>query len=165
MAEHRDDVGKILTEYDANLGLYDNYRVSCEALVRQLLRMENLRVHSVSSRIKGRMNLAEKLSRFGKEYGALKDVTDVIGIRVITHFEDDVDRIAAVIQREFRIDPKKSVDKRKALDPDRFGYMSLHFICSMREDRARLAEYGQFAGIECETGSIHTPACLGRNRA
>jgi putative GTP pyrophosphokinase len=150
MPEHADEVGRILSQYDANLGLYENYRISCEALVRQLLRTENLRVHSVSSRIKERTHLAEKLSRFGKEYGTLADVTDVVGIRIITHFEDDVDRIATVVQREFKIDPQKSIDKRKALDPDRFGYMSLHFICSMREHRAKLVEYSQFSGIECE---------------
>jgi putative GTP pyrophosphokinase len=140
----------MLAEYDAKAGLHESFRGTCENLVRQLLRIEGLRVHTVTSRVKERAHLAEKLSRFGKDYSTLSDVTDIIGVRVITHFEDDVDRIAEVIQREFEVDATRSIDKRKALDPDRFGYISLHFICSIRNERVGLAEYSEFAGLSCE---------------
>ncbi len=150
MPENAGSVDKMLVEYDSKLSLHENFRVACEGLVRQLLRLERLRVHSVTSRVKERSHLAEKLSRLGKDYAALSDVSDIVGVRVITHFEDEVNRIAEVVEREFQIDPGRSVDKRKALDPDRFGYISLHFICSIRRDRAALAEYREFAGICCE---------------
>ncbi len=150
MSEQSNNADKLLNEYDATVALHESFRGTCENLIRQLIRMEELRVHSVTSRVKGRSNLAEKVSRLGKDYTALSDVTDVVGVRVITHFEDDVDRIAAVVQREFEVDGAKSIDKRKALDPDRFGYISVHFICSLRKDRAELAEYRAFAGMCCE---------------
>ncbi len=150
MPEHADRHGKMLAEYDDRLALHERFAATSEGLIRQLLKGENLRVHSVTSRVKERSHLAEKLSRLGKDYTTLSDVTDVVGVRVITHFEDEVDRIAAVVQREFLVDTEKSIDKRKALDPDRFGYISLHFICSMSRERAALAEYREFAGIFCE---------------
>lgn len=150
MSEHAGRLEKVLAEYDDRLVLHERFAATCEGLIRQLLRSEDLRVHSVTSRVKERSHLAEKLSRFGKDYATLSDVTDVVGVRVISHFEDEVDRIAEVVQREFLVDPDKSIDKRKALDPDRFGYISLHFICSMRRDRAALAEYREFAGVCCE---------------
>jgi putative GTP pyrophosphokinase len=50
----------------------------------------------------------------------------------------------------FELDSARSVDKRKALDPDRFGYISLHFICRIRKERASLTEYREFRGVCCE---------------
>jgi ppGpp synthetase/RelA/SpoT-type nucleotidyltranferase len=151
MPEHASVVEKMLAEYDDRLVLHESFARTCEGLIRQLLKSESLRVHSVTSRVKERQHLAEKISRTGKDYATLSDVTDVVGVRVITHFEDEVDRIAEVVQREFKVDPIRSIDKRRALDPDRFGYISLHFICSMRQDRAALAEYREFGGVSCET--------------
>ena len=56
----------------------------------------------------------------------MDDVTDLVGIRVITYFADDVNAIAQVIENEFEIDSQNSTDRREALEADRFGYLSLH---------------------------------------
>lgn len=143
-------VQQILKEYDAGFSLFGDFRASCERLVAELLRLEGVTVHSVHARVKERPRLQEKLGREGKNYRSLKDVTDIIGVRVITHFEDEVDKIGALIEREFVIDTDKSVDKRKLLDPDRFGYLSLHYICSLSQDRIRLAENRRFRELACE---------------
>lgn len=141
---------KILAEYDANLHSYEEFRRISETLISQLLRHEGFRVHSVTSRLKTRLSLAGKLKREGKRYGALSDLTDVVGIRVITHFEDEVDRIGSLIEREFRIDFDKSIDKRRILDPDRFGYLSLHYICGLTPARLELTENRSCHGLLCE---------------
>ncbi|HEV7673377.1 MAG TPA: RelA/SpoT domain-containing protein [Candidatus Angelobacter sp.] len=141
---------QILKEYDAGISLFGDFKASCQRLVAELLRLEGVTVHSVHARVKERPKLQEKLGREGKNYRSLKDVTDIIGVRVITHFEDEVDKIGALIEREFVIDTDKSVDKRKLLDPDRFGYLSLHYICSLSQDRIRLAENRRFRELACE---------------
>ena len=35
--------------------------------------------------------------------------------RIITYFEDEVDRIASLIEDEFEVDPDNSIDKRQTL--------------------------------------------------
>jgi putative GTP pyrophosphokinase len=80
----------------------------------------------------------------------LDEVTDIVGIRVITHFEDEVDRIGSLIEREFAIDRVNSVDKRKALDPDRFGYLSLHYVCGLNNARLALSENKGCEDLKCE---------------
>lgn len=80
----------------------------------------------------------------------MEQITDLAGIRLITHYEDDVDRVAQIIESEFVVDAVNSIDKRKALDPDRFGYLSLHYVISLRDDRAALKEYRSFEGLKAE---------------
>jgi putative GTP pyrophosphokinase len=150
MPIERDLNGSILANYEQQATDYDQFRCTCEALLAQLLRMEGFRVHSVTSRLKNRKSLAAKLEREGKKYSKLSQVTDVVGLRVITHFEDEVDRIGSLIEREFSVDYENSTDKRKVLDPDKFGYLSLHYICSLTAARLKLAEHRRCKGLVCE---------------
>jgi putative GTP pyrophosphokinase len=74
----------------------------------------------------------------------------MLGVRIITYFRDEVDAVARVIEHEFTIDEANSVDKRMALDPDRFGYLSLHFVAQLNSNRVALTEYRQYDGIKFE---------------
>ena len=51
---------------------------------------------------------------------------------------------------EFEILQEHSVDKRAALDPDRFGYLSVHFVVRLSPARAALPEYRRFEKLLCE---------------
>jgi hypothetical protein len=42
------------------------------------------------------------------------------------------------------------VDKRTTLDPDRFGYLSLHYVVSLNEGRLALPEYRNFDNVKFE---------------
>lgn len=141
---------KILTEFDKSLDLYVEYETCLKSLIVTLLNGKGIKPQSISSRVKKRENLSEKLDRPNKDYGALCEVTDICGIRIITYFKEDVDEAAAIIETEFSIDHENSVDMRKYDDPDRFGYQSLHYIVSLNKKRCRLAEYSRFSGLKAE---------------
>jgi putative GTP pyrophosphokinase len=145
-----ENIAKILSEYDSQETLYRDFAENCEFLLKKLLTAEGYRVHSVTSRLKDRDKLEEKLRREGKSYNQICDVTDTAGVRIITHFEDEVDKIGTLIEREFQVDSERSIDKRKVLDPDRFGYLSLHYICGLNADRLKLAENRKYDGLPCE---------------
>jgi ppGpp synthetase/RelA/SpoT-type nucleotidyltranferase len=145
-----DRTSNILAEYDRQKSQYEDFAQRCESLLRELLNVEGYRVHSVTSRLKKRAKLEEKLNREGKHYECLSEVTDTAGVRVITHFEDDVDRVGTLVEREFTIDRERSVDKRRVLDPDRFGYLSLHYVCTLHPGRQKLAENCRYDGLLCE---------------
>jgi ppGpp synthetase/RelA/SpoT-type nucleotidyltranferase len=140
----------ILSEYRAKRAIYEEFSSTCEDLIRRLLELDGIRYHSVTSRTKDIYRLAEKLIRPGKQYKKLTDITDLSGVRVITYFADDVDAVASLIEREFKVFQDHSIDKRKALDPDRFGYLSLHYVCALSDARLRLSEYSAFQGYMCE---------------
>mgnify|MGYP000149625380 CR=1 FL=1 len=140
----------ILAEYRGKLPFYDQLTTTCKELVEKLLQAEGIRVHSVTSRPKSCESLQVKLGMEEKHYEALGEITDLAGIRIITYFADDVDAVATMIEREFAVDPEHSIDKGKALDPDRFGYLSLHYVCTLSDERARLLEYAAYKGCVCE---------------
>ncbi len=90
-----------------------------------------LKVHSVTMRLKARGSLSRKLARPDRTYERLWDVTDVIGLRVITYFEDGVDRVGELVEARLPVDFVHSVDKRSHRSG--FGYRSLHYVCRLPE--------------------------------
>jgi putative GTP pyrophosphokinase len=146
----RRTAASILNDYDSKYDIHTQLRGKCEQLLREILDAEKIRVHSVSGRVKERRKLEEKLRAPGKSYRALEQVTDIVGLRIITYFDDDVDAIASIIKREFKLDDRNCVDKRKSLEPDQFGYLSLHYVCGLSPERLSLPEYRAFENLAFE---------------
>lgn len=140
----------IFNEYDEQCALLEEFKVVTERLILDLLKSNNLRVHSVTSRVKNKESISNKITKAAEDtYQCLDDIADICGHRIITYFPDEVDAVAEVIQNEFNIDYNLSVDKRTILDPDRFGYLSLHYIAKLPKKRLRLTEYKRFK--KCKT--------------
>jgi putative GTP pyrophosphokinase len=135
--------------YDAAVAGMELFGSTLERLIESLLDAEEIHVHSVTSRVKKRASVSRKLQRSSPER-SIDTLTDLLGIRIITYFRDEVDSVARVIDREFSVDPDNSVDKRAVLAPDRFGYLSLHYVCQVGASRARLPEYHTYENIRFE---------------
>lgn len=95
-----------------------------ERLVR-LLEAERVPFHSVMVRVKDAASLATKLARPDKSYEQLWDVTDLLGLRVETYFEDHVERVARLVEAHFKVDFQHSGDRARPA-----GYRSVHYVCS-----------------------------------
>ena len=121
----------ILEEYREHLQEFNESADKVHSLLKKVLDKAGLVVASIEHRVKTEKSLAGKLELKGAKYTSLKDITDIIGVRVITFYSDDVDKVASAVDRLFDVDWENSVDKRKAHEIDSFGYMSLHYICSI----------------------------------
>lgn len=138
----------MLAEYDGCVGLFSEFGPKAESLVKDILAAHSLRAHTVTHRIKERLSMERKLSRPDKQYSALGDVTDLLGVRVITYFPDEVDTFAEVLLPEF--DVVETVDRRQADDPSQFGYASLHCVVRLNSGRRTHLEYRRFADCVLE---------------
>ncbi|HBP1885489.1 TPA: hypothetical protein L5W43_000983 [Pseudomonas aeruginosa] len=118
-------------------------------LIERLLDHSNIKVHSISWRCKNKKSLEKKIEK-KKKYKSLDEITDIAGIRIITNYSDEVDLIAAIIEKEFKVDKENSIDKRIAIDPERFGYLSLHYVVELSNNRSKLVEYKAFKGLKIE---------------
>ena len=92
---------------------------------------ETMYILAIEHRVKEEKSLAGKLELKGDKYSSLADITDILGCRIICFFADDVDNIAKAIEKQFEIDWENSVDKRAVIGAETFGYLSLHYICSL----------------------------------
>ncbi len=144
------DQSELLVEYDKKVSNYTDFTEKLHTLLDELLKNRGLKVHSVTGRVKQRDSFAQKVERTESPYETFTDITDITGVRIITYFADDVDRIAQVIRDEFEIDMANSVDKRDLLVPDRFGYLSLHYVISLSPTRVGLSEYKRHTGLKAE---------------
>jgi putative GTP pyrophosphokinase len=140
-------------EYEQITKLLPAFGAALERLVEHLLQADKIRFHGVNCRVKSKDSAGRKVARKVAAEGAprsLATVTDLLGLRVVTYFRDEVDAAAKVIEREFVIDEENSVDKRSVLDPDRFGYLSLHYVAQLNDSRIALPEYHPYGGIKFE---------------
>lgn len=142
-------MNEIAKTFQNEKGKYDDFRKKVDDLLRELLLQRDVRVHKIESRCKEVDKLDEKISRKNDKYNSISEITDIVGIRIITYFEDEVDIIASIIEEEFIKDIENSIDKRD-LEMDRFGYKSLHYVVSLKDERKELTEYKRFKDIKFE---------------
>ena len=126
-------IQSILEEYRRDLPLFKKAASDVSAQIRRVLSKAGVMVAAVESRVKTEASLIGKLEHKGGKYKSLADITDILGLRVITFYLDDVGKVASALDRIFTIDWDNSVDKRKLLEIDTFGYLSLHYICYLKD--------------------------------
>ena len=121
----------ILEDYrkqrDDFIKLGDTVHTMLLSLVKEL----GLTVLAVEHRVKEEKSLAGKLERKGDSYNTLDDITDILGCRIICFLSDEIDQIGQKVEENFVVDWDNSSDKRALIKEDAFGYLSLHYICSL----------------------------------
>ncbi len=140
----------LLAEYDQQQSLYKLLQQVVTKKLSEMIHQSGIEVNSMESRIKSEASLAGKLVRKGAKYNSLMDITDIFGIRIITFYNEDVDRIASMAESLFEIDWPNSVDKRKMHQFDSFGYNSLHYICRLPKSLYHDPEHPELNEIRFE---------------
>ena len=141
---------QIMTQYDERFAEHGRFAERLAGLLRHLVDAAEIKIHSVTYRVKERESFAQKLTAGERLYTSIEDITDISGVRVITYFPDDVDQVSDLVAQEFEVDEEKSVDKRTLIDPERFGYMSVHYVVKFSPARLALPEYTAFRDLSAE---------------
>src|SRR5271170_7640136 len=102
----------IIDDYDSAAVRYEAFTNKLEALITDLIKIDGVKVHAISSRLKSRSSLESNISNNVDKYTALTEITDLSGVRIITYFEDDVSKVSDILEREFEIDGANSSNKR-----------------------------------------------------
>lgn len=138
-------------KYHDNLnGALDSFKTLIESL---LLSMPEVAISSVTGRIKDRDECISKFTRKYQialegsktPYSIREQITDLIGLRVVCLYEDDVERIKEAISEEF--DVLDVTDKIAQVEgtEDSFGYKGLHLDLRLNQARMEMAEYRIFS--------------------
>lgn len=134
------------SEFDTRFSRYESLREEVLFILNEAIARTPVKTHSVLGRVKDRVSFLEKVSRKG--YSApFDEVQDLVGARIVCLFYDDIPRLSQLIHEEF--DVVSEENKIKDAPDDTFGYMSVHFICTLHEHNAG-RRYDRVKGLAFE---------------
>lgn len=141
-----DRLNAIVNEYYQKMDIYKKMLHDVEDIMTTLIDVNQIKISNMTLRIKTEEALKNKIL-YKDKYNHLEEITDVLGCRIITLFEKDVDRILDLISDTFEI--VEIVDKRKKNRTNRieFGYSSLHLVLKFTDSRCELVEYQKYQYI------------------
>lgn len=113
--------------------------------------------------IQARAKAPDRLKARLEEIGSLgsqrieEDRKDLAGIRLIFYTNTDVDRFLAsrLIFENFEIDLQATKIHHPTKENEGTRYQAIHYVVSLKEERAKLPEYAKFKKLRCEI-QIHT---------
>jgi putative GTP pyrophosphokinase len=130
--------------YDPLRGYSEARAAAAQWVLEQALGIEALRPLSITSRAKDLASFGEKAARPDKadpnqpRYPEPRtEVTDLAGARVIVYLLSEVEQVSTVIEREFIVVEKQSIEGLVA-DRERVGYQSVHFLAQFSPVRHAL---------------------------
>ncbi len=119
------------------------------ALVQGLLDEAGINYLSVTGRTKSVPSFAEKATRTqdGRSLydDPLTDITDLLGVRVITYVRDDVDAVADVLAEQVTVQDDRDWGQETASE-GRFGYASRHLMIALDPARESHPDFAHLRG-------------------
>ena len=135
--------------YDENKELYERCARNKTEIITKILQSKGIPYHSITYRVKDKKSYCDKCEK-DKYVDPLNEIMDLSGIRIIAYTNNDVHKICEIIREEFIIDEENSMDKYDIMKENQVGYLSVHFIAKLKEDRTNLIEYQEYAEIKSE---------------
>lgn len=144
-----DQLATIMSEYFQNIDIYHKLQDDVEGIINTLLEVNHIKISNMALRIKSEEATRNKVM-YKNKYSHLDEITDILGVRIIALFENDVERILNLIEDTFEV--CEIVDKRKKELNNRieFGYNSLHLVVKFTDSRCQLVEYQKYQDIRFE---------------
>jgi ppGpp synthetase/RelA/SpoT-type nucleotidyltranferase len=117
-------------------------------LIETILKEKGISVNAIQARVKEKSKLELKYCSEGKDYKCLDDMPDVVGLRIITYFPEDIDRVANIVRQEFALIGQP--DDKRIVKANEFGYSALHMDCRYSKNQLDRTEYRRFDSYRFE---------------
>lgn len=114
----------------------NSFAIKIEDLVREIVIQNEIPYYRIESGV----DLSEA---DGSEEGYMPV------IRIITYFEDTVNKISHILHDEFDVDIERSVDKKK-IRIETFAYKNINYTATLRKERQQQTEYKRAGGKKFE---------------
>ena len=137
---------KIIKQFHDNQEIYRSLKHDIDDIFTRIIDTNHFRISNMAIRIKSEDALMKKIT-YKNRYQDINEITDVVACRIITLFENDVDRIYECVKDNFEVIEYN--DKRKKNYDDRidFGYNSLHLLIKFNDERCQFIEYSAYKDI------------------
>lgn len=119
-----------LEEYESRLPMWREVEQEAVYTLREAIVTAGVKIHVIEHRIKDLISLIGKAASKSHDY-SLKEIKDIVGLRVVTLFLSDLPKIDAIISNELLIISK---DDKTTGDDSAVGYRSVHYICTFKPE-------------------------------
>lgn len=132
--------------YKDGVSAYEKLTQTMKKLLSSVVGRENIACpFPISARTKSLYSFLEKVDR--KKYkDPFAEMTDITGLRIILHSEDEINFVKEIIHERFKVDIKRSIDKKEQLGKNQFGYSGINYVVSLPDGDPLLAEHAEFEG-------------------
>jgi len=118
-------------EFQRNSRSYSRLKDEVLFILEPALRDTDVKLHSVTSRIKTLDSFLDKVEKRELE-DPFQEVSDILGVRIVCLFLSDIARIAGLIREAFVVVSEDN--KIEGADVSSFGYMSVHFVVTLKPE-------------------------------
>lgn len=145
--------------YSENFNLLEDAKLSFCALINALVSHEgNIALSKIDGRVKDKEECIRKfnikyrktLETEGSSYSIKDHITDLIGLRIVCLYEDDIEKIKHALSAHFEVidvtDKISLIEKTE----DSFGYKGLHLDLKLGQARKEMPEYRAYADFNFE---------------
>lgn len=140
---------------------YDGLLSAIKFSLDDIIKSNDLSLFELDGRVKTLDSVKDKLLRKSYDDG-INDIEDLCGIRIVCYYTTDMDRLSDILASEFNI--LSESDKQKEAEDDRFGYLSRHFIVTLKEEWLSAPLYKDYRNLKFEiqlrTMLMHTWAAI-----
>ncbi|MEZ9568800.1 GTP pyrophosphokinase family protein [Vibrio splendidus] len=142
---------EFLRNYRSKLPLYETFATRLESLLIEIIKAEEVKVHFTEARAKSVVSVEEKLLRPDKTYNnPTQEIPDLVGVRLVLYYQDDIEKVESIIKREFNVLEEEKNHQADKYSPDKFGYLSVHYVVQLNELRAELSEWKAVSDLHAE---------------
>jgi putative GTP pyrophosphokinase len=121
------NLSELEKEYQSLASLGNQFVAELTRQLDELLKQQNISLgFPIQQRVKQWKSIAEKVERRGLQINSIKDIPDLIGLRMILLFQRDVSAVCEIIRSNFRVLQQENTQERLAAGE--FGYASVHFL-------------------------------------
>jgi ppGpp synthetase/RelA/SpoT-type nucleotidyltranferase len=149
----QEDVEQVMTEYHQKRDRLSGFAEKLKEEIKGILEEGGLKLADIHCRVKDADRLRSKVQRKAK-YRRLIEVTDVVGVRVVTYYLADAIEAARIIRGchggLFVIDWPNSENKSDKLRVEEFGYRSDHYVLGLGPAYHHLPKAKEYEGMKAE---------------
>jgi ppGpp synthetase/RelA/SpoT-type nucleotidyltranferase len=127
------DLEQARLEFIRKQHIYTQLKDEALFILEPAIAEAQIKMHSIASRVKTVDSFLGKIQRKQIEK-PFEGIRDIVGIRVICLFLSDIERIGQIIRSSFNVINEDN--KIEGAEVSSFGYMSMHFIVTMKESHS-----------------------------
>jgi len=159
MTTFTDEKDKFRSFYDENRLMFERAKERMIVLLEALLSdSDEFTITKVEGRVKDREECIGKFTRkyrgeleaSGQDYSIVDYISDLLGIRIVCLYENEVERIVECIKSEFEVIWITNKTSDIESTEGSFGYKGVHVDLRLNSDRKKQREYNAFAGFDFE---------------